>query len=289
MSLEFQSLFESVCRCLGHETVPGVSSSTSQTDGQSSVKRRTNRLELKDKQWDELFEKKKQASTSIPHKSKGKAVTDDSAEAVAEAKRAANPMRYRPKRKRSEKAREDIFRSKKAASNGTSDRVSSTPFSRLLHPSLVLCFATPIRGTEEEQDETDLRSENSDTNTLNTCEDTITSTVCFDNKYKHVVETTPPMPLFHQFKIGQDKDEIRNIIASDSHSSVKMIELLQQQKKQQKQGPMQLEDSSSDSDLERKAQQLRQRQQRPQEDEPMEDAVPDVKAVSSSTDSSRHS
>lgn len=292
MSLQFQSLFESVCRCFGHDapTSPGVPGTASQLDGssQSSVKRRTNRLELKDKQWDELFEKKNK--TSSPSKPPRSSHPDfDTAQAVAEAKLAANPPKHRSKRKRSAKAREEIFRQKKDAPPAASNNSNSTgaapmSFSRLINPSLALCFATPIRGTEEEPDETDLRSDNSDTNTLNTCEDTITSTVFFENKLSHIQETRPPMPLFHQFKISQSQN-IQNILATDSHSSVKMIQLLQQQKKQQPppsndDDPMQLEDSSaSESDQDRKRASRRK---------VVEDAVPDVKAVSSSTDSSRH-
>jgi hypothetical protein len=274
---------------------------------QSSVKRRTNRLELKDKQWDELFDKKKQqqqstAKCAVRRQSSSAAADNHESENdlnvahdVAKAKLAANPPRYTrstSKRKRSAKSREEIFRSKHnappASSSTTEPKASSTSFSRLLHPSLALCFATPIRGTEEEPEETDLRSlDNSDTNTLNTCEDTITSTVYFDNKLSHIEETRPPMPLFNQFKlVGHQKDEIRNIMETDSHSSLNMIRLLQQQQQEQQQqqqrtqpGPL---ESSSDSH------ESRRNKQRRNMDHEMED-VPDVKAVSSSTDSSRQS
>jgi hypothetical protein len=321
-NMQIQSLFDSVCRCFGHSPtnspngVEGVASAASQpmAEGasQSSVKRRTNRLELKDKQWDELFDKKKQqqqkhesTSTSADRRqsSSAAAAADPESEndltiahAVAQAKLAANPPRYTrstSKRKRSAKSREEIFRSKHnappASSSTTETKASSTPFSRLIHPSLALCFATPIRGTEEEPEETDLRSlDNSDTNTLNTCEDTITSTVYFDNKLSHIEETRPPMPLFNQFKlVGHEKDEIRNIMETDSHSSLNMVRLLQQQQEQQQQQqrtqPGPLEESSSDSHEE-----SRRNKQRRNTDHEMED-VPDVKAVSSSTDSSRQS
>jgi hypothetical protein len=330
-NMQIQSLFDSVCRCFGHSPtnsnsnspngVEGVASAASQpmVDGasQSSVKRRTNRLELKDKQWDELFDKKKQqqqqkqqstvTTTSAVRRQSSSAAAatanDENendltiAHAVAQAKLAANPPRYTrstSKRKRSAKSREEIFRSKHNVppTSAAETKASSTPFSRLIHPSLALCFATPIRGTEEEPEETELRSlDNSDTNTLNTCEDTITSTVYFENKLSHIEETRPPMPLFNQFKLGHQKDEIRNIMETDSHSSLNMIRLLQQQQQEQQQQqqqqqrtqPMPLEESSSDSHEE-----SRRNKQRRNTDHEMED-VPDVKAVSSSTDSSRQS
>jgi hypothetical protein len=321
--MEFQTIFDSVCRCFGHAPTAGLAGTASNTASQpaadnisqSSVKRRTNRLGLKDEQWDELFGneknlRKKDDSKSSSGKAKsqpqqqahhqeGAAVNDlGTAQAVAQAKLAANPTRYRSKRKRSVRSKEEIFRSKDAPTNHNVGCASVPPtsFSRLLNPSLALCFATPVRGTEEEQEDNDVKSlDNSDTNTLNTCEDTITSTVYFENKYSHLVETRPPMPLFNQFKIGNEKDEIRQIMETDSHSSLKMIRLLQQQQKQQEQqsssrahpdNTTQLEDSSSDSEVGRRSCRGRACECLDQE---MEDAVPDVKAVSSSTDSSRQS
>lgn len=273
----------------------------------------------------------------------------ETAQALAQAKLAANPPRYRTKRKRTSQTREEIFRMKNAnggASGGAKSSQSSsnnnrnssssgpvTDFSRLLNPSLALCFATPIRGTEEEQEEQDMKSVDcSDTATLNTNgEDTITSTLYFDSKYAHIQESTPPMKLFNEFKLGQDKDEIRTIMATDSHSSVRMMNILQQQQHQQRQqhgrdhkssdiiegGGM---PSSTKSAVERKSRKhsvrgaagnkampatssARTRSGRKEtisirnkddsnfvhRDEEMQDAVPDMKPISSSTDSSRFS
>jgi hypothetical protein len=326
MNETFQSLFENVCRCFGHTATNGQpgggigesalpSAATpntrnnndndinNNTDGQhqqqvitqvnshvSSVsgKRRTNKLELNDKQYDELFVKAKQqhqrstasSLSKIPPRPQGNnndsRGDNETAQAVAQAKIAANPNRYRPKRKRSAQTREEIFRNKnkqqqqqQAANNGgqssvrtgpgcgvgsnnnnnnggkcgSSTKSSYTPqsdFSRLLNPSLALCFATPIRGTEEMDNidnEQDVRSvDASDTATLNTNgEDTITSTLYFDSKYAHIQETRPPMPLFNQFKLGPAQDEIRTIMASDSHSSVRMVEIMQQNDQHQQQ------------------------------------------------------
>ena len=117
------------------------------------------------------------------------------------------------------------------------------------------------------------------------------------------------MPLFSQFKVGQADDEIRTIMATDSHSSLRMIKLMQQQQKQQQRQPVQRtnrvgnvmaapedESTSSEDDIGGVGGSGRRREatQRKDsgivamdQDEEMQDAVPDVKAVSSSTDSSR--
>jgi len=295
----------------------------------------------------------------------------DTAEALAQAKRAANPPRYRTKRKRSTQTREEIFRDKngtgrmsstscldngaaKAAAGssrnkkGSSSFTPTTDFARLLNPSLALCFATPIRGTEEELEEQDLKSlDHSDTATLNTNgDDTITSTLYFDSKYAHIQESTPPMPLFSQFKIGQAKDEIRTIMATDSHSSVRMIKIMEQnqqhehrlrqkqsaasgrdenrsqsqhsaristavfeeaegecssaseaellQQQAQKSGrsrnhlvPNQSNPATSSAAPRRSKETIKITSDSRGRDEEMEDAVPDVKPISSSTDSSR--
>lgn len=336
-----------------------------------SGKRRTNNLKLNDKQYDELFDKvQRGSSTSRPVQSLNRmangqpprpegqrntnvngadaasTITDyETAEALAQAKLAANPPRYRSKRKRPVQTREEIFRNKNgsgglasscmnggggkpgraasASRNSESSSAVKSDFSRLLNPSLALCFATPIRGTEEEQEELDLKSlDHSDTATLNTNgDDTITSTLYFDSKYAHIQESTPPMPLFSQFKIGEKKDEIRTIMATDSHSSVRMIKIMEQNQQQQQlasgrdqehnhyqnrtsattiavdQG--ELEPNSNVDPEQQQQQSSRSRSSRRMKDtititsdgrgrdEEMEDAVPDVKPLSSSTDSSR--
>ena len=405
MNAQFQSLFENVCRCFGHtptrraggtnqsseidigendsneqhrESIAMVNSDASSISG----KKRTSKLKLNDKQYDELFDKVKRGSSQTskhvqngqPPRHEGqknasgdgnalKPITDhDTAEALAKAKIAANPPRYRSKRKRPAQTREEIFRNKNGTSrmgsascmpgnSGTpagqsrNSNTSSTPktdFTRLLNPSLALCFATPIRGTEEEQEEQDLKSlDHSDTATLNTNgDDTITSTLYFDSKYAHIQESTPPMPLFSQFKIGQSKDEIRTIMATDSHSSVRMIKIMEQNQHQEQQQKDPRQASVKDYDDQKRTStattadeaeaasvnnaemdQMHQKtvksrshrvsiksqvvsakgsSRRMKEtikissdgldrDEEMEDAVPDVKPLSSSTDSSRMS
>lgn len=352
-----QNIFDSVCRCFG--TIPGhvnanfgihpndsvvedesnqkneiSKTSDKEAGNQPAVeashsevgKRRTNRLGLKDQQWDELFgDNNKMGSARRPPKKAGVVLSDQcgdivtdlgTAHAIAQAKLAANPPRYggpggsRSKRKRSRKTKEDIFRSKdgsnKPPANGRYQSTTGpTPFTRLIHPSLAMCFATPVRGTEEEAEEADMRSvDNSDANTLNTCEDTVTSTVYYESKLAHMKETRPPMPLFNQFKIGPSKDEIHNIVANDTHSSVNLIHLMQMKKEGKNGDQGRVSDISSNTqivvDASPKGSSTR-RHNSPATtslsrgihhgkgevpmDEEMEDAVPGVKAVSDSSGS----
>eukprot|EP00934_Nitzschia_sp_Nitz4_P009246 Nitzschia sp. Nitz4//scaffold229_size32011//28061//29188//NITZ4_007922-RA/size32011-processed-gene-0.17-mRNA-1//-1//CDS//3329542868//9236//frame0 len=285
-----------------------------QTSSSQVGKRRTNRLGLQDQQWDELFERKnqkKKVAVAIPdgyHQPRDGPVDLTTAQALAKAKIAANPPRYTPrsKRKRSGKTKEEIFRSKDAMAPPNSSNPSTafgrgasaaTTISNLLHPSLVMCFATPVREQHEEMDESDIRSvDNSDANTLNTCEDTITSTVYYESKIAHMTETRPPMPLFHQFKIGGSKDEIQHIVASDSHSSVNMIRLLNPNSNTNTTTgtPPIMTSTNATSPLEPEgAVQFSQGEfsrmapavARSPIDEEMEDAVPGVKAVSDSSGS----
>ena len=185
---QFQIFFDSVCRCFGHPNNNNGSSvastPASHTVGaspsqQSSAKRRTNRLGLQDKRWDELFEGDAKTKLAKPaaQKTKGNASNDDLgvAHAVAEAKLAAQPGRQRSKRKRPKPTKEDIFRSKKAADQkqaaSNRDDAGGSSFTSFLYPTLAMCFANPVRGTEEEPEEEELKSvpSASDTNTLNTC------------------------------------------------------------------------------------------------------------------------
>lgn len=307
--MQFQSVFESVCRCFGHSPAspngPGPPSAASQpindSGSASSVKRRTNRLHLDNEEWDELFDSgvPPEGAASVLKKDTGnqRQISTsssehlDNAHELAKAKLAANPSRYRPKRKRSVKSRDDIFRSKDAPpfKAGTCGD-QPTPFSRLMNPSVALCFATPVRETQDEPDETTLKScDASETGTLNTCEDTITSTVFFDNKYSHIQETRPPMPLFNQFKLGGEENEIHTIVATDSHSSVKLIQLLQQQQNSQRQETVRMDTSDSDHEPSQRLQQQSQPKETSQFGDVDMSSVPDVKAMSSSSGTSRSS
>ena len=135
-----------------------------------------------------------------------------------------------------------------AATNNNMHHSSSNSLSRLLsnHPNVAqaLCFATPVRD-EDEEDDLPLNVEPDDDSTLNTCEDTMTSTVYFDSKYAHVVEKRPPMPLFSHFKVSDEEDHIRKIVATDSHNSLNMIRLFNENSTKSQE---ELQDSSSDDE-----------------------------------------
>lgn len=148
---------------------------------------------------------------------KRRAVNFD-ANAVAHAKLASRP------KKRKSTTPTDIFRTRGFEAREKPPPSQSAFSSRF--PLNALCFATPIHDDDMDEDNEILRLESDDCNTLNTCEDTVTSTVAFERKYAHLVESRPPMPLFHQFKVNVDKtvpDELRRIVATDSHNSLKMI------------------------------------------------------------------
>ena len=54
----------------------------------------------------------------------------------------------------------------------------------------ILCFTNPIRSEEG-----NAQVENQD------CDDTVASTVYFDAKYEHVIQTKPPMPLYMEYSV----------------------------------------------------------------------------------------
>jgi len=65
-------------------------------------------------------------------------------------------------------------------------------------------------------------------NTLNTAEDTITSTLYYETtKLAGLHQKSPPMPLFNNFQV-EPSDDINRIVASHSHSSAKMIDLVRE-------------------------------------------------------------
>lgn len=248
--VQLQTVFESMCRCFGHDEeldTRTANSNSSQgiheSSSQISAKKRASRLELKDKQWDELFEKTSKSPSKQSSPSKRSIASSNSNNASSQSSR--------QRKKGPDEVRDEIFRMKAKEDKYSS---SSQGFARLWNPYMALCFANPVRGASEDaatEKEDDLASEAA---TLNTNEDTITSTVYFENKYRHITETRPPMPLFHQFKIGNEKDEIRNIMNSDSHSSVNMIRLLAQNSKGDDEVP---EVTSTDSSSRESSKQLK--------------------------------
>jgi len=143
----------------------------------------------------------------------------DQAQAAAKAKLVAATSKKNYKRKRAS-SRDDIFRSKQGP------QVNSNPFSKFLcnNPAIgaALCFATPIR---DSADLCDAGSVVSDTNTLNTAEDTITSTLYYEKtKLAGLKQKNPPVPLFNCFAV-EPKDDIHHIVLTHSHSSVKLLDM----------------------------------------------------------------
>lgn len=124
------------------------------------------------------------------------------------------------KRKRS-CSKVDIFRSKQNPST-----TNSNPFSRFIsnNPVIInaLCFANPVR---DSVDLCDAGSVVSESNTLNTAEDTITSTLYYEKtKLAGLKQKNPPVPLFNCFAVDAD-DDIRQIVKTHSHSSVKLLDM----------------------------------------------------------------
>lgn len=275
-----EHVFDSVCRCFGG--VPATATSSRREAARSSnpssprrvktnqspeIKRRTSRLELQDKEWDGLFQHDNKQQQQQQHSSKPLQYHHapenpdlEYARAVAQAKLAgANPTRRSPKsrsastnkRKTPASKRDEIFRTRRFEPPQKTCSTQENPtnhLTRLLsnHPVVAnaLCFANPVR--DEDEDDLPLNQEPDDDSTLNTCEDTMTSTVYFDAKYAHVVEKRPPMPLFSHFKVNEEEDHIRRIVATDSHNSLNMIRLFNENK-----ANASLEETSSDEDQER--------------------------------------
>lgn len=149
------------------------------------------------------------------------------------------------KRKRPISSRDDIFRSRKLGPTSGRGKTGCdgncmNPISKFLsnHQGFAnaLCFATPVRDSEEleealvEDDHTtnngghnnnDNASLASDANTLNTCED---SMLMLDHKLAQMSKNQPPMPLFHDFKVNQNEPEgLRRIVETDTHSSSNLM------------------------------------------------------------------
>jgi hypothetical protein len=229
-----QNLVDSLCQCFGTAPQPNDlktfhSSDNKRTGGSAQstpttpdMKRRTRSLALQDKQWDALFSTEgtyRHRSSSLQPPRQGGV---EHAQVVARAKQAASQKARKVspnggKRKRAG-SRDDIFRSKREPAP------ASNAFSRFLtnHPVIInsLCFATPVRDSYE----FDAASVVSDSNTLNTAEDTITSTLYYETtKLAGLKQKNPPMPLFNSHAV-EAKDEIHRIVTSRSHSSIKITD-----------------------------------------------------------------
>jgi hypothetical protein len=173
----------------------------------------------------------------------------------------ASSRQQREKRKTPATRRDEIFRSRRldpSTNNKNYFRSGRAPaaepqgnsFSRFLgnHQGVAsaLCFATPVRDDDDDDDDDAVPlNDADDDSTLNTCEDTITSTLYFDAKYSHLVEKRPPMPLFPHFKVSEEENHIRRIVATDSHNSLNLLRLMNHH---QSRAQVQLEDTSSEED-----------------------------------------
>ena len=247
-----QSFVDSLCQCFGTtgrkpgtgrgstplETM-GTSSRSPQTPSPSSLgadpsrgdsqphhrtpatpdgKRRTRSLALKDKQWDTLFVEGQQNS---PQQSHRRVSSMGPTQAMVQAKLvAATAKQNRTYKRKRSCTRDEIFRSKQGPA------VNSNPLSRFLSNNPVLgnalCFANPIRSSP---DLCDAGSVVSDSNTLNTAEDTITSTLYYERtKLAGLKQKNPPVPLFNCFAV-EAQDDIHQIVLTHSHSSVKLLDM----------------------------------------------------------------
>jgi len=210
---------------------PGKLSNRYNEDVESLEKRRRRGkalgLELGDQEWDALFTEDKGRSDNTYRGDK--ANYDNSrrskkpdrevgyADVLAKTKDAANPSRHTSPRKVDRKS--DIFRSKPSPNPSLAYRL-------LGHGSVAraLCFANPVfdNANNNEVSKADTYGDN----TVNTAEDTLTSTVCFEAKHSHLVEKRPPMPLFNRYKVECEDikdDTLIGIVKSGSHQSVHMM------------------------------------------------------------------
>lgn len=262
-STVIQHLVDSLCQCFGDAPKSKDSKSFvvggedrfcgGKLDNGFSSKRRTRSLaQLGDTAWEGLFstetctprrhrstsmqqQQRRQGSQQGPEFTMGE-LTLEQAQAVAKAKLAAS-YQSRPPRKASSspgsskqhrkrtRSRDDIFRSKREPPPNTTNA-----FSRFLTSNPVimnsLCFATPIRGDSLDMETASVVS---DSNTLNTAEDTITSTLYYETtKLAGLQQKNPPMPLFNNFAV-EAKDDIHTIVTTRSHSSFKMMETYKHQ------------------------------------------------------------
>lgn len=221
-------------------------------------------LELHDQEWDALFEKDaandetaggknndsrekanfRNGKNSPSHngrneegrpgsnpKSKSPDIDVGYADVFAKAKEAAQPSRHTTPRKTTADRQAEIFRC----------RATPNPSfaSRLLASDAVfkaLCFANPVHDCNITMNYGKKGNDNDGTGICtmpsehSVAEETMTSTVCFENKFNHQTENRPPMPLFNRFKVDCDEikdNELISIVNSGSHHSIHMLKEFQ--------------------------------------------------------------
>lgn len=233
-----QGLVDSFCQCFG--TVNSSSHNSAGHHqrhhldelGPSEIpspesKRRTRSLALQDKQWDALFtEQPARRVKSMSESCSNNIGSDQQPDRTPVAKAKLSAARKNQKRKRGRGCCKDtIFRCKQPNNSN-----KSSPISTFLSNNPVfmrtLCFATPIRESTDAADDNTVVSESG---TLNTAEDTISSTIYYERtKLAGLSQKNPPMPLFPTFQVGKE-DAIQEIVKSHSHSSVKLLDMYRRQ------------------------------------------------------------
>lgn len=209
-------------------------------------------LELHDQEWDALFHRegmaKKKAQSGrhtspskqrhsrsnrlSPETKQNQASTRPSkkeldmdvgyAEVLAKAREAAKPSRHASPRKTPADRKAEIFRLKRNQRSSFASKILGKD-----GVAKALCFANPVRGTTGDADDK-MNCDQSDIDTLNTADDTISSTLYFESKFNSSMETRPPMPLFSQYKVECEDwkgNALMTIVATGSHQSMHMHRL----------------------------------------------------------------
>lgn len=110
-------------------------------------------------------------------------------------------------RNRSNKRKADIFRTKPSVED---DRPRKPmPYHGFL------CFANPI---QSEEGNAQVEDQDGD--------ETVASTIYFDAKYEHIIQTKPPMPLYMEYSVPVSEErnnEIAQIVENGTHKSIHMF------------------------------------------------------------------
>lgn len=193
-------------------------------------------------------------SSDQPAQSKQVVTSKSSSQLHNQQQHQLGPKSLSYKRKRSGSSRDDIFRTKSRTDSGISSNscsangtVQGNPFSRFLsnHPVIMnsLCFATPINGSSDDNNAYSSRGRDGEPidaqSVISACDDeeeddnTMTSTVYYETtKLAGLRQTNPPMPLFNHFAVDE-RDDIHKIVATHSHTSARLIDLLRNSNNQQ--------------------------------------------------------
>lgn len=189
-------------------------------------------IELNDEEYDNLFidvsnrrgdnmENRNNGSSNSRRK-RAPDMEVEYADVSAKLNEAAKPSRHASPRKIDRK--NDIFRSRVVPPQSFASRLLGRE-----SVARALCFANPVHDCAT-GGQGIAKNDTYGANTVNTAEDTLTSTVCFDAKHSHLVEVRPPMPLFNRYKVecnSHDDNALIGIVNSGSHHSVHMLKEFQ--------------------------------------------------------------